>query len=322
MKRCLVLGGSGFIGTHLTKRLKAEGNWVRVIDRKAPEFEPSEADEFNFLDLRAVQNNDPLFDGMDEVYQLACEVGGLGFIMDKANDAQMLYNSMKINMNVLEACRSRSVGRLFFSSSACVYHDVDTKEENAYPYHPDAPGANEYALEKLFAERLYDAYARAYNMKIRIARYHNCYGPLGTWRGGREKAPAAICRKVAQLPQEGGGIQIWGDGLQTRSFMYVDDAVEGTLRLMRSDFQGPVNIGSSEMVTVAQLVKLVGAVAGKEVTTRTVEGPVGVNGRNSDNSLCKEKLGWEPSISLLQGLELTYPWIASQVLTAQQNGVV
>lgn len=337
MKHCLVLGGAGFIGTHLVKRLKEEGHWVRVIDRKAPEFEKSVADEFNFMDLRALQSNDALFSNMDEIYQLACEVGGLGYIMNKNNDAQMLYNSMRINMNVAEACRAQGVGSLFFASSACVYpstsrphNPLDTgyridylqraacREEDSYPARPD----NEYAWEKLFAERLYDAYARRYNMNIHIGRFHNCYGPLGTWQGGREKAPAAICRKIAQLPAAGGEIEIWGDGTQTRSFMLVDDAVEGMTRLIRSDFRGPVNIGSSEMVMLKSLIKIVAQIAGKRVTTRTVDGPVGVNGRNSDNTLIKEKLGWEPKIPLWQGIERTYPWVEQQLLTTRQKSVV
>lgn len=337
MKRCLVIGGAGFIGTHLIKRLKADGHWVRAVDRKSPEFEASIADEFWHMDLRYTLPSDPMFNKIDEVYQLACEVGGLGYIMNRNNDADMLRNSMQINLNVLEACRWQRVPKVFFASSACVYPTMPIemfeyrsgrmlsevgavpiyralREEDAYPAHPD----NEYAWEKLFAERLYDAYARNYDMQVRIARFHNCYGSLGTWTGGREKAPAAIMRKVAEA-EDGTWLQVWGNGTATRSFMYVDDAVEGTVRLMASDFQQPVNIGSSEMVTVDVLVDVVCEVAGKKLVKKHVEGPpVGVQGRNSDNMLIAAKLGWAPLISLREGIKKTYPWIARQVDKAKE----
>lgn len=329
IKRALVCGGAGFIGGHLVRRLKEEGRWVRSVDRKQPEFASSPADESLTKDLRWLSPSDWLFEDIDEVYQLAAEVGGLGYIMDSANDAEMLANSMRINLSVLDACRQAAVGKIFFASSACVYPSLSKytyietllttdrglitrqegcREQDAYPAHPD----NEYAWEKLFAERLYDSYARNFGMEIHIGRFHNCYGPMGTWRGGREKAPAAICRKVAEA-EPGGEIDIWGDGTQQRSFMYVDDAVEGMLRLMASDFGGPVNIGSQEMVTIRELVEAVSAIANKDVTIKHIDGSVGVHGRNSDNTLIQAKLGWSPQISLVDGLLETYPWIEEQV---------
>lgn len=320
MKKVLVLGAGGFLGTHLIARLKAYGYAVIGVDRKAPEFETHQADDFLYFDLRNVKANDFVFRGVDEVYQLACEVGGLGYIMNKNNDAEMLRNSMLVNLNVLEACRHNGVKKVFFASSACVYPSLTPipgtnihggcREVDAWPYQGD----NFYAHEKMFAELLYDSYSRNHAMDIHIARFHNFYGPLGTWRGGREKAPAAICRKVAEA-QEGGSVEVWGDGSATRSFMHVDDCVEGTLRLMNSGFRGPVNIGSSEMVTIAQMTKYVIEVSGKNLNINYVPGPVGVQGRNSDNTLILEKLGWQPSIPLWKGLAKLYPWVRDQVLT-------
>lgn len=323
---CLVLGGAGFFGTHLVNRLKQQGHYVRMVDRKEPAFGKSQADEFLKIDLRYIRPNDWIFNDVDEVYQLAAEVGGLGYIMDHANDAAMLYNSVQINLHVLEACRYQKIPKVFFASSACVYPSITTKhrwvdhvaqatsclESDAYPAQPD----NEYAWEKLFSERLYQAYARNHPLQVRIGRMHNFYGPMGTWRGGREKAPAAICRKVAEC-KIGGSVEVWGDGTATRSFMYVDDAVEGAIRLMRSDFEGPVNIGSSEMTTINDLVWTIAMIAGKAVWTKHIEGPVGVQGRNSDNTLIQEKLGWQPSIPLQIGLKKTYLWIEKQVLDSR-----
>lgn len=327
MKRVLICGGMGFIGWHLAKRLYEDGCEVLSIDRKRAEFAPVAGFEVTF-DLRYLNENDVLFQGIDEVYQLACEVGGLGYIMDHANDAEMLRNSALINLRVLEACRFHKIPRVFFASSACVYSSLPTiwldpgqgkrkeyvttrqacRESDVPPADPD----NSYAWEKIFSEQLYKSYAHNYGMQIRIARLHNTFGPNGTWRGGREKAPAAICRKVAEV-KEGGTIDIWGDGEQTRSFTYVDDTVEGIVRLMASDFQGPVNIGSSDMVSINALVELVCDIADKGFTVNHIEGPVGVRGRNSDNQLIKEKLNWEPLIPLRKGLEATYKWVSEQV---------
>lgn len=330
MIRCLVLGATGQIGVHLVKRLKVDGCFVAALDRKPPEYgwPGAEPDSFWTCDLR-----DPhlslLSERYDEIYQLAAEVGGLGFIMNKENDAEILHNSMQINLSVLEAVRkSKRKPRLFFASSACVYPDpkghpyglgpTACVEELAWPYQGD----NAYAHEKMFSEFLYDAYARNHGITVRIGRLHNSYGPFGTWNGGREKAPAAICRKVAEARNHS-TVEIWGDGRATRSFTYVDDTVEGIIRLTRSDCQGPVNIGSSEMVTVNELVRRVALVAGKTLVPVHVDGPVGVAGRNSDNSLALAKLGWEPRISLDEGLAKLYPWVAEQVaLTKPAESVV
>lgn len=326
--RCLVLGAAGQIGVHLVKRLKRDGHRVCGVDRKDPEFGwPGDVpDDFWTADLR--QCSPSLLQGYDEVYQLAAEVGGLGYIMNKNNDAEILHNSMQINLSALEAVRRNGdKPRVFFASSACVYPSYDDDpwgryhralaEGDAWPYRGD----NFYAHEKMFSEFLYDSYARAYGIPVRIGRLHNCYGPYGTWTGGREKAPAAVCRKVAEAAI-GGPVDLWGNGKQTRSFTYVDDTVEGILRLMRSDFQGPVNIGSSEMVTIEELLARVVRVAGKAAWPRFVEGPVGVGGRNSDNALILHKLGWQPSISLNQGLAELYPWVARQVALTRDRATV
>jgi nucleoside-diphosphate-sugar epimerase len=317
MKSALVCGAGGFIGAHLVKRLKAEGFWVRGVDLKFPEFGATQADDFVITDLREPGNCRAVVDRrFDEVYQLAADMGGAGFIFTGENDADIMHNSAMVNLNMVEACKNRNIRRVFYSSSACMYPahnqtDPDapvTREDSAYPADPDS----EYGWEKLFSERLYLAANRNYGMECRVARYHNIFGPEGTWAGGREKAPAALCRKIAEAP-DGGEIEIWGDGLQTRSFLYVDECIEGSLRLMRSDFTGPVNIGSEEMVTINQLAEMIMSVAGKRLRIRHIPGPLGVRGRNSHNRLIKEKLGWEPSQPLRDGIAATYPWIERQV---------
>jgi len=316
MRSALVCGAGGFIGGHLVKRLKAEGFWVRGVDLKRHEYVETEADDFVIGDLR-----DPYFcrqmidRRFDEVYQLAADMGGAGFIFTGENDAEIMHNSGTINLNVLDACRKRLIPRVFYSSSACIYpaynqldpDNPNCEESSAYPAAPDS----EYGWEKLFSERLYLTYARCHGMDVRVARYHNIFGPEGTWTGGREKAPAAMCRKIAMTP-DGGSIDIWGDGQQTRSFLYVSECVEGTLRLMRSGFSGPVNIGSKEMVTINQLADMIMQIAGKRVEKRHIPGPLGVRGRNSDNRLIREKLDWAPSQPLAAGLETTYSWIERQ----------
>ena len=316
MRSALVCGAGGFIGGHLVKRLKAEGFWVRGVDLKRHEYVETEADDFVIGDLR-----DPYFcrqmidRRFNEVYQLAADMGGAGFIFTGENDAEIMHNSGTINLNVLDACRKRLIPRIFYSSSACIYpaynqldpDNPNCEESSAYPAAPDS----EYGWEKLFSERLYLTYARCHGMDVRVARYHNIFGPEGTWTGGREKAPAAMCRKIAMTP-DGGSIDIWGDGQQTRSFLYVSECVEGTLRLMRSGFSGPVNIGSKEMVTINQLADMIMQIAGKRVEKRHIPGPLGVRGRNSDNRLIREKLDWAPSQPLAAGLETTYSWIERQ----------
>lgn len=317
MKTALVCGAGGFIGSHLVKRLKREGFWVRGVDLKFPEFGETEADDFLIADLREPQNCREIIDRrFDEVYQLAADMGGAGYIFTGEHDAGIMHNSAKINLNILEACKNRNVKRVFYSSSACMYPEHNqldpnepvTREDSAYPANPDS----EYGWEKLFSERLYMAYRRNYGMETRVARYHNIFGPEGTWMGGKEKAPAALCRKVAEAP-EGGEIEIWGDGEQTRSFLYIDECLEGTIRLTRSDFAEPVNIGSEEMVTINQLAEMIMKVANKNLTLRHIPGPLGVRGRNSHNDLIGEKLGWKPSEPLIEGLSKTYPWIERQL---------
>lgn len=321
MKSALVLGGGGFIGSHMVKRLKKEGFWVRAVDHKYPEFSKTEADDFMQGDLR-----DPLIcrnavdKQFDEIYQFAADMGGAGFVFTGENDADIMHNSALINLNILEACLARKSKRIFYSSSACMYpehnqidpNNPNCEESSAYPANPDS----EYGWEKLFSERLYLAFARNYDFQVRIARYHNIFGPNGTWIGGREKAPAAICRKVA-IANSGDSIEIWGDGCQTRSFLFVDECIEGTLRLMRSDYGDPVNIGSDEMVTINHLVEIVARIAKKKISINHIPGPVGVRGRNSDNKLINEVLGWAPSSSLHLGLSVTYPWIESQILKSK-----
>ena len=317
MKEALVCGAGGFIGNHLVKRLQAEGFWVRGVDLKKPDFSSSQADEFILGDLRNQRVCKRAFDrGFDEVYQLAADMGGAGYIFTGENDANLMHNSAIINLNILNIAKDKKPGRIFFSSSACVYPehnqlDPDNpvcSEDSAHPANPDS----EYGWEKLFSEHLYLSYHRNYKLQVRVARFHNIFGPEGTYTGGREKSPAALCRKVAEAPN-GGEIEVWGDGKQTRSFLYVDECLEGVLRLMNSDFTGPVNIGSEEMVTINRLAEMVIAISGKKITLRHVFGPLGVRGRNFDNRLIQEKLGWKPSQPLSKGLEKTYAWVDLQV---------
>lgn len=317
-KRILVCGAGGFIGGHLVKRLRSEGYWVRGVDLKHHEFSPTRANEFVIGDLRDPAVVRSVLAEIDEVYQLAADMGGAGYIFTGEHDAAVMHNSAMINLNVLEFGREAGIRKYFYSSSACMYPaynqtDPDKpncSEDSAYPGAPDS----EYGWEKLFSERLYAAYQRNYGIEIRVARFHNIFGPEGTWSGGREKAPAAICRKVAEAP-DGGEIEIWGDGKQTRSFLYIDECIEGIRRLMDSSFAGPVNIGSEEMVAINQLAEMAMEIAGKRLRVRHVDGPLGVRGRNSDNRLIRDRLGWAPSASLRAGLEVTYDWVAEQVAT-------
>jgi GDP-D-mannose 3', 5'-epimerase len=341
-KTALVLGAGGFIGSHMIKRLRSEGYWVRGVDLKYPEFSLSEANEFVQGDLRDVsfvasclqykgdQGNfynlvpDSHITSFDEIYQFAADMGGAGFVFSGENDADIMHNSVTINLNVLEMQKERNrmsdvnKTKIFYSSSACMYpehnqldpNNPDCSEESAYPAAPDS----EYGWEKLFSERLFFAYHRNYGIDIRVARYHNIFGPEGTWEGGREKSPAAICRKVAYLSEEGGTIEVWGDGLQTRSFLYIDECIEATRRLMESDFIGPVNIGSEERVTINQLVETAAKVSGKVVQkVYKLDAPLGVRGRNSNNDLIRKELGWDYSQTLEEGIRKTYDWIKEQM---------
>ena len=338
MKTALVLGAGGFIGSHLVKRLKSEGFWVRGVDLKRPEYDETAADDFLLYDLRDPKNVEaamrlegynghplpckylpyPFSESLqfDEVYQLAADMGGAGYIFTGENDANVMHNSATINLNVAHEAVKQKVKRVFYSSSACMYpehnqldpNNPNCEESSAYPANPDS----EYGWEKLFSERLFLAFARNYGLTVRIARFHNIFGPYGTWKGGKEKAPAAMCRKVIEM-LEGGEIEVWGDGQQTRSFLYIDECVEGVLRLMRSDFEGPVNIGSEEMVTINELAQYAIDISGKNITIKNVPGPTGVRGRNSDNKLIQEKLGWAPNYPLYNGLTETYKWISKQV---------
>lgn len=316
MRKALVNGAGGFIGSHLVRRLRSEGFWVRGVDLKYPEFSATAADEFVLGDLREYSVAAGAVEGIDDVYQLAADMGGAGYIFTGEHDANVMHNSATINLNTVEAGRKAGVKRYLYSSSACIYPEYNQQdpdnpictEESAYPAAPDS----EYGWEKLFSERLYLAYARNYGLEVHVARFHNIFGPEGTWTGGREKAPAAICRKVAEAP-DGGEIEIWGDGLQTRSFLYVDECVEGVRRLMESNFQGPVNLGSEEMVTINGLAEMTMRIAGKRLRIRHIPGPLGVRGRNSDNRLIARELGWEPTEPLERGLKRTYSWVESQV---------
>ena len=317
MKTALVCGAGGFIGSHLVKRLKGEGFWVRGVDLKFPEFSETHADDFAIGDLRDQQFVSAVVDRrFDEVYQLAADMGGAGYIFTGENDADIMHNSATINLNMLDACHKRNIKNVFYSSSACMYPEhnqldpdnPNCREDSAYPANPDS----EYGWEKLFSERLYLAYNRNHGMNCRVARYHNIFGPEGTWQGGKEKAPAALCRKVAEA-NSGGQIEVWGDGLQTRSFLYIDECLEGTIRLLRSDFEGPVNIGSEEMISINGLAEMVIGISNKQIEINNIPGPLGVRGRNSHNDLIEQKLGWKPSQPLSKGIEKTYNWISFQL---------
>jgi GDP-D-mannose 3', 5'-epimerase len=317
MKTALVCGAGGFIGGHLVKRLKKEGYWVRGVDIKYHEYIDSPADEFIKGDLRDPRLVEKVIDKpFNEIYQLAADMGGAGFVFSGENDADIMHNSALINLNMVEASVKAGVKKLFYSSSACMYPErnqmdpdnPNCKEDSAYPADPDS----EYGWEKLFSERFYMAANRNYGIDIRVARFHNIYGPEGSWNDGREKAPAAFCRKVAET-SDGGEIEMWGDGEQTRSFLYIDECLEGVRRLMESDFMGPVNIGSEEMVSINQLAEMAMRIAVKKLSIKHIPGPLGVRGRNSDNRLIKEKLGWAPNMDLRSGMEITYKWIEQQV---------
>ena len=317
MKKALVCGAGGFIGGHLVKRLKREGYWVRGVDIKLHEYNKSEADEFVKGDLRDPRLVEKIIDiPFDEIYQLAADMGGAGFVFSGENDADIMHNSALINLNVVEASVKAKVKKIFYSSSACMYPErnqmdpdnPNCSEDSAYPADPDS----EYGWEKLFSERFFLAANRNYGIDIRIARFHNIFGPEGSWNDGREKAPAAICRKVASTV-DGGEIEIWGDGKQTRSFLFIEECLDGVMKLMQSDFMGPVNIGSEEMVSINHLAEMAMSIAGKKQQIKHIEGPLGVRGRNSDNRLIEKELGWKPSRPLNYGLTQTYNWILEQV---------
>lgn len=348
MKTALVLGAGGFIGSHLVKRLKKEGYWVRGVDLKYPEFSKSEADEFLIYDLRSTRNVEAVmrlqkvsqdvvdfayFPGpfattghFDEVYQLAADMGGAGYIFTGEHDADIMHNSASINLNVAKYAVEFGVGRLFYSSSACMYpqelqndyHNTGLKESDAYPGNPDS----EYGWEKLFSERLFLAYGRNHGLDVRIARFHNIYGPEGTYQGGKEKAPAAMCRKVAQIgPRDFSAfeeptIEVWGTGHQTRSFLYIDDCIDAVRLLMQSDFKEPINIGSEEMVTINQLAQMAIDISGKDIQIKNVDGPQGVMGRNSNNELILKVLGWDPRFTLREGMQKTFNWINERIKLA------
>jgi nucleoside-diphosphate-sugar epimerase len=316
-KKALVCGAGGFIGSHMAGRLVAEGYWVRGVDLKAPEFGPSKANDFVIADLRDRESWEAVLDNeVDEVYQFAADMGGAGYVFSGDNDAHIMHNSAMINLHMADFAVKRKTKNIFYSSSACMYPAYNQEdpsnpkcgEETAYPAAPDS----EYGWEKLFSERLFLAFARNYGLNVHIARFHNIFGPEGTWQGGKEKAPAALCRKVAEQT-DGGEIEIWGDGEQTRSFLYIDECIEAVRRLMASDFKGPVNIGSEEMVTINGMARMIMKIAGKNQSIKHIPGPLGVRGRNSDNALIKKELGWAPSQSLSDGLAKTYPWIATQM---------
>jgi len=317
-KKALVCGAGGFIGGHLVKRLQDEGYWVRGVDLKRNEWGNDTADDFVQGDLRDPRLCEEILSDVefDEIYQLAADMGGAGYIFTGEHDADVMHNSATINLNMADLAQKQGVGKIFYSSSACMYPEYNQEdpdnpkcsEDSAYPAMPDS----EYGWEKLFSERLYLTYHRNYGLDVRIARFHNIFGPQGTWQGGREKAPAALCRKVAEA-EEGGQVEVWGDGKQTRSFLYIDECVEGVRRLMESEFTGPVNIGSEEMISINDFTEMIIDISGKNLSIDNVPGPEGVRGRNSDNRLIEEKLGWAPSMSLREGVEKTYRWIQKQL---------
>lgn len=317
IKTALVCGAGGFIGSHLVKKLKNEGFWVRGVDLKKPEYSETAADDFVIGDLRDQTVCQQILDrSFDEVYQLAADMGGAGYIFTGEHDADVMHNSATINLNIAHYGTKTGIKKIFYSSSACIYpahnqtdpENPNCEESSAYPANPDS----EYGWEKLFSERMYLSYQRNYGLNVRIARFHNIFGPEGTWRGGKEKAPAAICRKVAEAVN-GGEIEIWGDGKQTRSFLYIDECLEGVRRLMDSEFAGPVNIGSDEMISINGLAEMASEIANKKLTLKHIQGPLGVRGRNSDNTLIEEKLNWKPSASLNDGMKKTFQWISSQL---------
>lgn len=318
MKKALVCGAGGFIGGHLVNRLKSEGYWVRGVDLKENEYGNNAADEFIMGDLRDPGFTNSVVKGIDEVYQLAADMGGAGYIFTGFHDADVMHNSAMCNLNVLEAMKLNNVKKVFYSSSACIYPEYNQldpdnpncEESSAYPAAPDS----EYGWEKLFSERLYFSYSRNYGFDVKVARFHNIFGPYGTWKGGKEKSPAALCRKAAESAN-GSSIEVWGDGKQTRSFLYIDECLDGIRKLMESDFAGPVNIGSEEMVSINDFAKMAISISGKTLSINNIEGPTGVRGRKSDNNLIREKLGWAPSMPLRDGMERTYNWINEQVLS-------
>lgn len=320
-KRALVCGAGGFIGSHLVTRLKSEGYWVRGVDLKYPEYSDTTADEFMIGDLRDQATCSLIVDSsLDEIYQLAADMGGAGYIFTGEHDADVMHNSATINLNILELATKRNVKKIFYSSSACIYplynqldpNNPKCSEESAYPANPDS----EYGWEKLFSERLYLSYQRNYGIEVRVARFHNIFGPEGSWNNGKEKSPAALCRKVIEVA-DGGTIEVWGDGLQTRSFLFIDECLDGIRRLMQSELSGPFNIGSEEMISINDFAKMIIGISGKKVSIKNIPGPEGVRGRNSDNDLIGEKLGWKPSRPLLEGIKKTYNWISIQ---AQNQG--
>ena len=320
----MVCGAGGFIGSHLVRRLKKEGYWVRGVDLVYPEFSSSAADDFVLADLRRAESWAKILDRpYDEVYQLAADMGGAGYIFTGEHDADVMHNSASINLHMTHYGQKAGVKKIFYSSSACIYprrNQLDPnnpmcREDSAYPADPDS----EYGWEKLFSERLYFSYHRNYGLDVRVARFHNIFGPETAWRGGRDKAPAAICRKVAEAP-DGGEVEIWGDGNQTRSFLYIDECVEGVRRFMQHEnFTGPLNIGSEEMVTINQLTQMVIALSGKQLKIKHVPGPLGVKGRNSHNELIRKKLSWEPTMKLKDGMQKMYAWVLEQVKKAQSG---
>lgn len=317
-KFALVCGAGGFIGGHLVKKLKKEGFWVRGVDLHPHEYSDSPADDFVVGDLRDQKVAQQILDRhFDEVYQLAADMGGAGYIFSGEHDADVMHNSAQINLNIIYYGQTAGIKKIFFSSSACIYpayNQTDPKnpklsEESAYPAAPDS----EYGWEKLFSERMYLAFHKNYDMEVRIARFHNVFGPEGSWNNGKEKSPAAMCRKVAEA-EDGGEIEVWGDGEQTRSYLYIDECLDGVRRLMDSDFIGPVNIGSEEMISINHLAQMVMDIAGKKLNIKHIDGPLGVRGRKSDNKLIREKLGWEPNTPLREGMEKTFAWIKAQVV--------
>lgn len=318
-KTAVVLGAGGFIGGHLVAKLKSEGYWVRGVDLKRNEYNDGVADEFQVCDLRdpvAVASVIPYSDSELEVYQLAADMGGAGYIFSGENDANVMHNSALINLNVAYECVKKKVKFVFYSSSACAYPEYNQMDPNnpkcaekdAYPAEPDS----EYGWEKLFSERMYLAFQRNYGLRVHIARFHNIFGPEGTWKGGKEKSPAALCRKVLEA-QDGGTIDVWGTGEQTRSFLYINECIEGIIKLVKSNFSGPVNLGSEEMISINNFTKMIISISGKNILINNIPGPIGVNGRNSDNALIKEKLGWSPSQPLILGITELFNWIKIQL---------